>query len=296
MSIFKTLLVVALFSSPLFSQKKETVKLPFIKVDDVKWIGNEKKYYTQNWKTEVITNISEPSINIYHPKEDIKNGTAVIIAPGGALYALSIINEGDKIVKWLNKKGITAIILKYRLIPAEAEDAIDEYKILNKKHPEKLQENVTKVIPYSIEDGLNAISYLRKNAIKLGINPNKIGFMGFSAGGAVAMGVSYHYTSKNRPDFLIPVYPWTTKYPVQKPQKNAPPIFIVCASNDPLKLALGSINIYQSWKELDLSAELHMYAKGGHGFGLKTQEMPSDNWIQRFYEWALNEKFIIPKK
>ncbi|NIJ44641.1 acetyl esterase/lipase [Wenyingzhuangia heitensis] len=280
----------------LFAQKVETLKLPFTKANDVTWTGKEHHYFSKNWNSDVITNVSEPSIDIYHPKKELRNGTAIIIAPGGALYALSMLNEGKKVAEWLTSKGITAVVLKYRLVPSESNDAIEDYKKLRKQTPEKIQNHVNKVIPYAIQDGLTAISYLRKHTTNYGINPNKIGFMGFSAGGAVTMGVAYNYTQKNRPNFLVPVYPWTAKYPVQKPQKDSPPIFIVCASNDPLQLAMGSVHIYKSWKELDLNAELHMYAKGGHGFGMKSLELPSDTWIERFYDWGVNEKLITLKK
>lgn len=294
MSLLKKVFLVTLFTSTLIAQKMETIKLPFTKANDVTWTGGENSFFTKSWNSDIITNVSEPSIDIYQPT-NYKNGTTVVIAPGGGLYALSIVNEGKKVAKWLNDKGITAVILKYRLVPTQKKEAIQEYKNLSKNHPEKLQENVSKVIPYSIKDGLTAISYLREHAVTYGINPNKIGFMGFSAGGAVAMGVAYNYTEKNRPDFLVPVYPWTSKYPVQKPQTDSPPIFIVCASNDPLDLAMGSIHIYKSWKEFDLNAELHMYAKGGHGFGLKTTGKPTDTWIERFYDWGVNENLITPK-
>ena len=113
--------------------------------------------------------------------------------------------------------------------------------------------------------------------------------MGFSAGGAVTMGVAYNYTKANRPDFLVPVYAWTTAMPVQKPKKDAPPILIVCASDDPLGLASGSVELYNSWYKQGLRAALHMYSKGGHGFGMKQQKLPSDAWIERFHDWAVAE-------
>lgn len=290
----RILYTLIILSSTLFAQKIKTVKLSFNKAKDVTWKGCEHHYFSKNWKSDVITNVSRPTIDIYEPAEIKKNGTTVIIAPGGGLFALSMNNEGTKVAKWLNKKGITAVILKYRLVPT-GKDGISEYRELNKNGSKELQDKVTKVIPYSIQDGLSAISYMRENAKKYNINPNKIGFMGFSAGGAVAMGVSYNYTQKSRPNFLVPVYPWTAKYPVQQPQKDAPPIIIFCASNDPLKLALGSIDLYTSWKKNNLSAELHMYATGGHGFGLNTRNLQSDTWIDRFYDWAISEKFITLK-
>lgn len=291
----KIILGLILISCTAFSQKIKTVKLPYIKAKNVKWKGCEQHYFSKNWKSNVITNVSKPTIDIYQPEKRISNGTTVIIAPGGALYALSMKNEGTQVAQWLNNKGITAVILKYRLVPTNSKDGIAEFKKLKKENPDAIQTNVSKVIPYSINDGLAAIAYMRTNAKKYNIDPQKIGFMGFSAGGAVTLGVGYNYTSKSRPNFLVPVYPWTTKYPVQKPKKDAPPIIVFCASNDPLKLAMGSIDIYTSYKKEGKDAELHMYKTGSHGFGLKTLNLQSDTWIERFYDWAINQQLITPK-
>jgi len=134
---------------------------------------------------------------------------------------------------------------------------------------------------------------VREHAEELQIDKNKVGFMGFSAGGAVAMGVSYYYTPESRPNFLVPVYPWTEVMPIKRPRKNAPPMLVVCASNDPLGLAPGAISLYNSWLNNGLSVGLHMYSKGGHGFGMRTKNLASDNWIEQFYQWATDEGFLI---
>ncbi|MDO3695525.1 alpha/beta hydrolase [Wenyingzhuangia sp. chi5] len=284
--------LLIILSFPLVAQK--IIKLPTDVVTDVTWKGSEKSEMSKNWNTPVITNVSIPTIEIHKPTLDINTGTAVIIAPGGGLYALSIKSEGTMVADWLVNKGITAIILKYRLVPTE-HDGVAEYEHTAKNNKELLSQKVQLVLPYAIKDALNAIKYVRDNADSLNIAPDKIGMMGFSAGGAVTMGVAYRYTSENRPDFIVPIYPWTSQYPVQKPKNNEPPLFVVCASDDPLGLSMGSINLYRSWKELNLNAELHMYAKGGHGFGMNKHGLPSDNWIERFYEWGVSEKLITPK-
>lgn len=289
--MYRLFLLFAFIGFHSFCQKTETIQLPFKEAKEFKWKGEENEYFSERWKTHLITNVSKPSIEIYKPKKELNTKTTVIIAPGGALYALSILSEGKKVAEWLNKKGITAVILKYRLIPTYTKDGINERYKKQKKDKNLLQEEVIQLIPYAINDALNAVEYIRTNAKKYDVDPNKIGFMGFSAGGAVAMGVAYNYTAKNRPDFLATIYPWTAKYPVQTPKKDAPPIIIFCASNDNLNLAPGNIKLYTSWKEAGLNASIHMYAKGKHGFGMKKQNLPVDHWIDRFYEWAINEKF-----
>ena len=284
-----------LFSFSLLINAQEIIELPFQKSSSVLWKGNEKEYYSELWQTQVVTNVSVPTIQVFKPSGETNNGTAVIVAPGGGLFAHSIESEGKQVARWLNEKGITAFVLKYRLVPT-GEDGVAEFSDLSDNNPLKLREEVGRVLPLSIADGLTAISYVRRNAEKFGIEPDKIGFMGFSAGGAVTMGVAFYYSEESRPDFLVPVYLWTSAMAIQIPKKDAPPMLIVCASDDPLDLAPGSILLYNAWYDQGLNVGLHMYPKGGHGFGMRKQGLPSDNWIQRFYEWSVGEGFTVPVK
>ncbi|MCP4884350.1 MAG: alpha/beta hydrolase [Flavobacteriales bacterium] len=286
-------LIILMLHFCLTAASQEIVKLPHEESAQVIWEGEEKEYFSNIWNTQVVTNVSVPTLSIFKPAAEKNTGVSVVIAPGGGLYALSIESEGRDVAKWLNEKGITAFVLKYRLVPTGA-DGVAEISELSQNNPAKIGEEVTKTIPYSIKDGLEAISYARENAEELGIDKNKIGFMGFSAGGAVTMGVAYSYDEKNRPDFLVPVYAWTDAMPVQKPQKEAPPMLLICASDDPLGLATGSIKIYNSWHSENLNVSLHMYSKGGHGFGMRKQGLPSDTWIERFYDWTLAEEIVTP--
>ncbi|MBT9190184.1 alpha/beta hydrolase [Zobellia russellii] len=263
---------------------QEFIEIPYEKSKTVKWENEERQYFSDIWNTEVVTNVSVPTLQVFQPEKP--NGTSVIIAPGGALYAHSINSEGRNVAKWLADKGITAFVLKYRLVPT-GKDAVQEVSDDGKNNPVRIAERVAPVLPLSVADGLSAISYVRQNAKKYQLDPNKIGFMGFSAGGAVTMGVAYNYTEDNRPNFIVPVYAWTSAYPVQDAPKNAPDLLVICASDDPLGLAPGSIEIYNSWLKAGYIPELHMYAKGGHGFGMKKQGLPSDNWIQRFHDWSV---------
>ena len=263
---------------------QEFIEIPYEKSKTVKWENEERQYFSDIWNTEVVTNVSVPTLQVFQPEKP--NGTSVIIAPGGALYAHSINSEGRNVAKWLADKGITAFVLKYRLVPT-GKDAVQEVSDDGKNNPARIAERVAPVLPLSVADGLSAISYVRQNAEKYQLDPNKIGFMGFSAGGAVTMGVAYNYTEDNRPNFIVPVYAWTSAYPVQEAPENAPDLLVICASDDPLGLAPGSIEIYNSWLKAGYIPELHMYAKGGHGFGMKKQGLPSDNWIQRFYDWSV---------
>lgn len=291
----KTLLLLVLTGIVHLGHAQEVIPLKFQKNESVIYKHAEKKYYSGAWQTTVVTNVSEPSLTVFQPSEDKKNGTAVIIAPGGGLYGLSINSEGIDVAQWLVAKGATAFVLKYRLVPS-GEDGTTEISELMARDPDALMKKVGEVLPSSIQDGLNGVTYVREHAEEYGIEADKIGFMGFSAGGAVTLGVGYQCTVTNRPDFLVPVYPWTTAMPVQTPADNAPPVFIVCATNDGVGLAPGSVELYKSYLDKGISAELHMYSKGDHGFGMKVQGFPSDRWIERFYDWAVAEGFLTPRK
>lgn len=234
--IFNILMVVSSFA-------QQIINMPFKQQTEISWKGSEKEYVSRIWQNMVVINVSIPTLEVFAPQNP--NGTSVIIAPGGGLYALSIKSEGTDVAKWLNKKGSTAFVLKYRLVPT-GDDGVKEYS-KDSRSKNKVEQRVGEVLPLSIADGLSALSYVRQNAETYNLDANKIGFMGFSAGGAVAMGVAYNYTSENGPDFVVPVYPWTTVYPVQKAPKNVQKLLVICATDDPLGLASGSIELYNSW-------------------------------------------------
>ncbi len=274
------LLMFALAS--IFTHAQEIVMLPHENGAGTVWEGEEKEYFSNIWQTQVVTNVSVPAMEVFRPENP--NGTAVIIAPGGGLFALSINSEGKEVAQWLNTKGITAFVLKYRLVPT-GDDGVKEVSEIG----ERIGEKVGPVLPLSIADGLAAITEVRANAQKYGVDPKKIGFMGFSAGGAVTMGVTFNYTEANRPDFIVPVYPWMVVLGAYEVPVDAPPMLVICASDDPLLLAPASIDLYSAWLAQGKVVEIHMYAKGGHGFGMRKQGLPSDHWIQRFYDWSLSE-------
>ena len=282
---FVFLSITLSFSAGVFSQ--ELIPLPYDKTDQISWVGDEKAYFSSIWQTEVVTNVSVPTMTLFRAKKGTANGTAVIIAPGGGLYGLSIKSEGDDVARWLSEKGITAFVLRYRLVPT-GEDGVKELGQVGKK----VIENVAPVLPLSIADGLAAVDYVRSHSEALGVDKNKIGFMGFSAGGAVAMGVTLNYRVENRPDFIVPVYPWMTVLGDYQVPSDAPPMLVICASDDPLKLASESISLYQKWLDAGKSVGMHMYSKGGHGFGMRKKGLASDHWIERFYDWSQSEGIV----
>ena len=284
----KNLLFFALFASFICTgTAQEIIELPNINPDNISWDIAEREYYSPIWQTQVITNVAKPTMEVFRPSGVESNGTGIIVAPGGGLYALSINSEGKDVARWLNQKGITAFVLKYRLVPTGA-DGVKEVSEVG----EKIYEKIAPILPLSIEDGLNAVAYVRENAKTLGVETNKIGFMGFSAGGAVTMGVAFNANTQNMPNFLVPVYPWMTVLGDYEVPEELLPMAIVCASDDPLLLAPESVQLYTAWQDEGNPAELHMYSKGGHGFGMRKQNLPSDTWLARVYEWAVAEKLV----
>jgi acetyl esterase/lipase len=150
----------------------------------------------------------------------------------------------------------------------------------------KLDDVVAPLVKLAMGDGLAAIGHVRQHAQDYGVNPQRIGIMGFSAGGTVAASVAHNYSAATRPDFVAPIYlayNWALK--ANGVPADAPPMFILAATDDPLRLAPHSLDLYRDWTAAKKPAELHLFAKGGHGFGMKKQNQPTDGWIERFADW-----------
>ena len=247
------------------------------------WTWTEAENDNNLWKTRVVYNVSKPTLTVFQPEEGKANGTAVIIAPGGAFHALSIDSEGFDVAKWLVEKGVTCFVLKYRIARSLTTDPVKE--VTDKWNKKEFGEENAVVIPMGIADGREAIAYVRKHADEFNVIPSRIGIMGFSAGGTVTSGTLFNYTRENRPDFAAPIYPYFPKTMIGTIGKDAPPLFILAASNDGLNLAPHSVDLYSAWLSANMDAEIHMYARGDHGFGMRTQNIPTDKWIERFGEW-----------
>jgi acetyl esterase/lipase len=171
--------------------------------------------------------------------------------------------------------------LKYRLVECKTDDPTRE---IMTRGP--LEKAAAPVVPLAVADGNAAIGYVRKHAAEFGVSPKRVGIIGFSAGGTVAVSVAMNYTPETRPDFTAPIYPaYILAIRGGGVPTDAPPAFILAASDDPLGLAPQSVQIYQDWIAAGKTAELHLYSRGGHGFGMREQHLPSDRWIERFADW-----------
>ena len=245
------------------------------------WKQEEKENRTNQWQTRVVFNVANPTLTLFPADPSKVNGTAVVICPGGAFFALSIDSEGFDVARWLNAKGVTCFVLKYRLVECKTDDPTRELTTRG-----KLDDIVAPIVKLAMADGNASIGYVRRHAKEYGVNPDRIGIMGFSAGGTVTGSVAFNYSPETRPDFVAPIYlqyAWVIK-PRGVPA-DAPPMFILAATDDPLGLAPHSVALYKDWAAAKKSAELHLSSRGGHGFGMRKQNLPSDRWMERFADW-----------
>jgi hypothetical protein len=229
-----------------------------------------------------VTNVTDPTLTIYKP--DNANGTSVMVCPGGGYNILAIEHEGTQVCEYLNTLGVTAVLLKYR-VPRR--DPIDPSR-------EPLQ------------DAQRAMGILRHRATEFGLKPDRIGILGFSAGGHLTVMTSLHANDRTypqdpaldvpdaTPNFSIPVYPAYlvsqednfTLLPEIEVTDKSPPICLIHAHDDKgVTSASASALLYLEYKKLNLPAELHIYAKGAHGFGMKPSGLPTATWFIRVGEW-----------
>ena len=250
----------------------------------------EKEYFSKLWNTEVVTNVTKPTLTVFKPAPELKNGTALVICPGGGFMALSITSEGTDLAKYMAAKGVTAFVLKYR-IAHTGEDATQEFTTLYADRA-KFHDTIGSVVPLAIADGLAAVTYVRRHASEWGVSPDRVGIIGFSAGGGVTMAVAFHYAPEGRPAFVAAIYAGGDSYKDAAVPDDAPPMFIAAATDDNLGLMPVSLALYKKWTDAKKSAELHIYAKGGHGFGMREHGLPTDHWADRLAEWMELEGYL----
>ena len=235
----------------------------------------------------LIFNVSTPTLELFHPAQGTANGTAVIIAPGGGFVAIGYGQGGTAIARRLAEQGITALVLKYRTIRSSGDPAdipqvhLDEMTALMAR----AQSGTPEAIPafageaMAIEDGVRAVRFVRKHAARWGVDPERIGMLGLSAGAFIAADLATG-PDESRPDFVGMLY-GGLRNPVPA---NAPPAFIAAAADDEL-LPEDSVRAFIAWRASRVPAELHIYDRGGHGFDLRPKGTTSDAWFDQFLRW-----------
>lgn len=227
-----------------------------------------------------LTNIHYPTLTAFRPPEDKANGVAIVIAPGGGLSKLGMKGGGYEPAKFLASHGYTTFVLKYRL---SREPGL----------PYKFEEHV-------LQDGQRAIRMVRHRAEEFGINPEKVGMLGFSAGGEVVSITCYKPGAGNpeaedpvdrlnaKPDFQMLVYPGPVGIPSKLPD-DTPPAFMLIAADDNHTSVL--LNLMQRFREIGVDYEAHIYARGGHGFGMgnRSERLSIQKWPERMLDWLHDE-------
>lgn len=239
-----------------------------------------------------ITNVTRPTITVFRPASDKNTGAAFIVCTGGGYWNLAWDLEGEEVAAWLNTIGVTGVVLKYR-VPRRA------------GQPERLP------APGPLLDAQRAIRLVRSHAADWGIDPKRVGIVGFSAGGHLAFATATQFDQRAyepideidkiscRPDFAVAVYPGYfieqqpagveinkgALAPYIRIPKETPPILLVHASDDPVASADNSALMYLALKRANVPTELHAYAHGGHGFGVRKSNLPCSTWTDRCVVW-----------
>jgi acetyl esterase/lipase len=214
------------------------------------------------------------------PDPTLATGTAVIVCPGGAWHFLATEHEGVDVAAWLAAHGLVAFMLKYRVV--RTGDDLTGQVGATLGNPDRMAELMRTLVPLAQADGRQAVRLVRDRAAEWGIAPDRIGIMGFSAGAEVAVDVATMHGAESRPDFVAAIY--TAPYTSRFVPAGAPPLFALCAADDEMAAPL-TLRLYADWRAAGLPAELHIYAQGGHGFGMHKNGVPSDSWIERFADW-----------
>lgn len=252
---------------------------------------------------KLVRNVVKPTLTVYLPKENA-TGTAIIVAPGGGFRFLAWDYEGTEVAQWLADHGVAAFLLKYRVMDTGSteeqfqqsmKELNDAIAARNHGGPDVHSEaKMQKAMELAADDGRQAVKLVRKRAAEWGIAPDRIGIMGFSAGGMLTDGVALKHTAETRPDFAAPIYgaplgPFTVP-------ADAPPLFIACADDDNMVPPEASARLYMAWHAAGKPAALHIYARGGHGFGMTKKGIPTDHWIEQFYAWLGVQGLLKPKQ
>jgi acetyl esterase/lipase len=241
-----------------------------------------------------LGNVSSPTMTIYAPDPAKNTGAAVLVCPGGGYYILAMDLEGTEVCEWLNSIGVTAVLLKYRVPMREGATA-----------------------PFApLQDAQRALGLVRHQAPELGIDPARIGVLGFSAGGHLAASLSNNHGTRTypvidaadqsgcRPDFCVLIYPGSLtvkeKNDIVAPDlpvsaTNTPPTFIAMTEDDGVRVETG-LFYYLALKKANVPAEMHLYPRGGHGYGLRRTDATVTTWPDRVADWMRASGWLKPAK
>lgn len=298
-----TIVLWAVLTTPVFGQVKPTVidiwpgKVP----DEPGTIGPEKVHMSKpatrkevevTESTRLITNVTRPTLTVYRPAKNIDTGTAVLICPGGGYWNLFWELEGEEVAAWANSLGMTGIIVKYR-VPRRP----DEVKGEPARRP--------------LQDAQRAVSLVRSRAKELGVDPHRIGMIGFSAGGHLAIATATSFEKRTyesiddvdkiscRPDFAVLAYSGYLKAkdkdalaPGLSIPEKTPPVFLVHGGEDIISTPEHSLFMYLALKRAGIPAELHIYANTAHDFAVRPSDRPFGEWTRTCANWLRQQGML----
>jgi acetyl esterase/lipase len=265
------------------------------------WTQTEVEY--RDGGKAMVRNVTAPTLTPFLPDPKAATGAGVVVCPGGGFRFLSWETEGTEVAEWLRERGVAAFVLKYRVKETPAvEDAFRKDlgpffrtllqfkdRDLTSDAAGALEKDMRETGAAGCADGRQAVKVVRQRAKEWGIRPDRIGIMGFSAGGIVTRAAATEYDANSRPDFAAHVY--APVFGEVRVPKDAPPLFVLCAADDQLAEA-SSARLYGAWRAAGRPAELHVYEKGGHGFGMARRGLPVDGWVEQFGDW-LGQRGLI---
>ncbi len=263
---------------------------------------NERVNRAADGSIQSISGVVTPSITVYLPDASKATGTAVILCSGGGLMSHSWGSDVINMAQWLNERGIAAIGLKYRTRvmgggaprmgggggQALSASVTEFSKITKSNANPDTSESGVKNIDNAINDALRAMEIVREHASEWHIDPSKIGYLGFSAGGGVGIGATVRADAQHRPAFMATIY-GPSLIDVEVPQ-NAPKLFIA-TRGDHHNVAAGLVSLYLDWKRAGGNAEMHLYDDGTGPFGPDDPGNTSGTWRESFYRWLQFNKF-----
>lgn len=254
-------------------------------------IAGEPEQWMTAGPLQGVRNVLNPTLTPVLPDPAKATGAAVIVAPGGAFRFLSMDSEGWAVARWLADHGVAAFVLKYRTIATPRDEAGFGKSLTTIMSGPRSDSVPLDATAEAVEDGLAAVRLVRSRATEWKVDPAKVGFVGFSAGAMTALGVGLAPDAATRPNFIAPIYPPMMARPVPP---GAPPMFLAIALDDPLFAAGGkSLGLIDAWRQAKVPLEVHLYEKGGHGFGMRGVSAGSALWIDEFHAW-LKDRKIVP--
>ncbi|MFW2852506.1 alpha/beta hydrolase [Sphingomonas sp. TX0543] len=292
------LLAVALFTTMAAAQTPagDGQVIPLYAPHTVTPLGVPETRIKQTSGDTLIFNVSEPTLELFRPAPGRANGTAMIVAPGGGFVGLGYEAGGTDVARKLAEQGITAFVLKYRTIRSAPDPMqlpqvhLREMEILMARAKTGVPTEAPRFAgePHAVEDGARAMAAVRQRAAEWGIDPKRVGFIGFSAGAFLAADLAIGDRAL-RPDFVALIY-GGVRTPVPA---DASPAFIAAAADDEYQ-PRDAVLLYDAWRHAGAAAELHIYERGGHGFDLKPKGATSDHWFEQLLWWLRSRGLLHP--